>query len=402
VIGTGETSSRARNRGLAVRVLFPPIRVRFSIALLLIFFPLGILYPLDYPLGELLTLCCSLWVFPSPLGWLLFGLVPLIPTGIYGYFAFNLFCFSTTLAIAASAFRSRELTVRELPYLHRFVRGCMIVTLAIAAIQAVTDQYLWMSIFSNIRLEPGRGAGLKCEPSQLGSLLALYLVLLAGRIENARATPEPPAVQRLLRREGTWIILATLALTRSFTVTIVAACFVPVLFLRRKHLTMTVSAVMAGAVVGVTFMGERISVAFQTSGGSLTELITGSVSSWRNIPDVLILTNYRDCLFPGNPSEVRLKINTLAVLMSPALVWIQNTFSSFSAGAVTIGLLATSGLLLAGLATGLKKLPCSPSMRASWLMTYLAAWFFIAKWDPAAWIAVGLLPLIYNLNPRSG
>jgi hypothetical protein len=195
-------------------------------------------------------------------------------------------------------------------------------------------------------------------------------------------------------------MLATLALTRSLSVLIIAASFTPVLFIQRKHIALTMSAILTGAVVGIAVFGDRISDAIQTSGGSVTELITASVSSWRNIPDLLILSNYRDCLFPGNPSEVRMKINTLAVLMSPALAWIQNTFSAFSAGGVTIGLLATVSIMIGGIAIGLRYFHCSPSMRGSWLMIYFAAWFFIAKWDPCAWVALGILPMVHRLNQR--
>jgi hypothetical protein len=276
----------------------------------------------------------------------------------------------------------------------------MVVTLLIATVQAVTDPYLWMSVFPNIRLEGGRGAGLKFEPSQLASLLALYLVLLAGRTESARTTSESPRAQGSLFREAIWAILATLALTRSFSVFIIAACFAPVLLIQPRHALATISATLAATVVGFSVLGDRIISAIQTSGGSVADLMTESVGSWRNIPDLLILSNYRDCLIPGNPAEVRMKINTFAVLMSPALVWIQNTFSQFSAGGFTIGLLATVGIMIWGIAIGLKSLASSPSMRASWLMIYFAAWFFIAKWDPSVWVALGLLPLMYRLNHR--
>jgi hypothetical protein len=400
VIEAISISSRGKNRGLLVQALFPSIQVRFAIALLLTFFPLGLLYPLDYPAGELLTLCCWIWVFPSPVGWLSLGLIPLIANSTYGYFAFNLFCVVATLSIASAAFRSSELHLEELAGLYRFARVCIFVTLAIAAVQAVTDPYMWMSIFSNIRLESGRGAGLRSEPSQLASLLALYLVLLAGRIESMRAVREAVQAERPLFREAIWVILATLALTRSLTVLIVAVCFAPILFIRQKHILLTMAGLLAGVVVGISFLGDRISDAIDTSGGSLTELITGSVGSWRNIPDMLILSNYRDCLFPGNPSEVRMKINTFAVLMSPALGWIQNTFSTFSAVGFTVGLLATASAFIGGIVAGFKSLSASRPMRTAWLMMYIAAWFFMAKWDPSAWIALSLLPLMHKLSER--
>lgn len=400
MIEATEDRSPTRSRGVVATALFPPIRVRFAVALLLTYFPLGFLYPLNYPAGELLTLCCWLWVFPSLIGWLSLGLMPLIPNATYGYFAFNLFCFVANLSIACSAFRSRELCLKDLASLYKLARLCMVATLVVAAVQAVTDPYVWMAMFPDMRLESGRGAGLRMEPSQLSCLLALYLGLLAARMEYMRATREPLHTQSSLLRGGTWAILLTVVLTRSFSVLIIVFCFVPVLFIRKKHVFLTIAASLAGVAVGVSVLGDRISEAFETSGGSAAELITASIGSWRNIPDILILSNYRDFLFPGNPSEVRMKINTFAVLMSSALAWIQNTFSTFSAGGVTVGLLVTVSAIFAGMVAGLRSLSSSPPTRTSWLMLYVAAWFFMAKWDPSAWIVLGMLPLMLKLHER--
>ena len=142
MIEATEDRGPSRSRGIVATALFPPIRVRFAVALLLTYFPFVFLYPLVYPAGELLTLCCWLWVFPSPIGWLSLGLMPLIPNETYGYFAFNLFCFVANLSIACSAFRSRELRLKDLAGLYKLAKLCMIVTLAIAAVQAVTDPYM--------------------------------------------------------------------------------------------------------------------------------------------------------------------------------------------------------------------------------------------------------------------
>jgi hypothetical protein len=390
--------NETKARGFLARAIFPSIQVRFAVALLLTFFPLVILHPLDYPAGELITLCCWLWVFPSRLGWLSLILAPMIPNSTYGYYAFNLFCLVATLAIATAARRSKKLHFKELSSLHRFAKGCMLVTLVLAAAQAATDPNMWKSIFSNISLESGRGAGLKPEPSQLASLLALYLVLVAVRIEFARVQREEIHKQKSFTMEAMWVILATLALTRSLSVLIIVICFLPVLFIRRKNVLLRISALLAGCIVGIFFLGDRIRDGIATSGGSITDLITESVGSWRNVPDLLILTNYRDCLLPGNPSEVRLKINAFAVSMSPALVWIKNTFSTFSAAGITVGLLFTAGVFIWGGAIGFNSLSSHRPMRNSWLMLYLAAWLFMAKWDPSTWVALGLLLLMHGLN----
>jgi hypothetical protein len=392
--------NETKARGFIARAIFPSIQVRFAVALLLTFFPLAILYPLDYPAGELITLCCWLWVFPSRLGWLSLILAPMIPNSTYGYYAFNLFCLVATFAIAIAAQRSKKLHFKELSSLHRFAKGCMLVTLVLAAAQAATDPYIWMSIFPNTSLGSGRGAGLRSEPSQIASLIALYLVLVVVRIEIARARREEIHKQKSFTMEAMWVILATLALTRSFSVLIVVICFLPVLFIRRKNVLLRISALLAGCIVGIFFLGDRIRDGIATSGGSMTDLITESVNSWRNIPDLLILSNYRDCLLPGNPTEVRLKINTFAVSVSPALVWIKNTFSTFSAAAITVGLLVTAGVFIWGGAIGFNGLSSCRSMRSSWLMLYLAAWFFMAKWDPSAWVALGLLLSMHKIIQR--
>jgi len=386
-------------RGAVARLLFPPIHARFRVAILLTFFPYGILYPLDYPAGELLTLCCWIWVFPSRIGWASLVLAPFIPDQTYGYYAFNLFCLIANPAIALSAIRSRELIPRDFESLHRFVRNCMSAALAIGGLQAVTDPFRWMAVFTNMRLESGRGAGLRLEPSQFSCLLVLYLAVLAGRMEFLRSIEGTMRRQRALLREGVLVILLTVALTRSFSVLIVVLCFVPALFVRRKHLLRLAATLMAGAAVGMFALGDRLSDAVATSGGSMTDLITAGVDSWRNVPDILIVSNYRDFLLPGNPAEVRLKIHTFAALMSPLTAWIQNTFSEFSAGGVTAGLAGTIAIMFAVPVRGLRSNP-SARMRCTWLLVYLTAWFFMAKWDSSAWVALGLLSLTHKLAEK--
>jgi len=151
-------------------------------------------------------------------------------------------------------------------------------------------------------------------------------------------------------------------------------------------------------LVGVSVLGDRIGEAFDTSGGSMTDLVTASIGSWRNIPDILILSNIPDFLFLGNPSEVRIKITTCALQLSPVLGWIQNTFTTFSAGGVTVGVLLTAALFVAGIALGLKGLCSDRPRRITWIMLYLAAWIILAKWDPSVWVALGLLPAMHKLN----
>jgi hypothetical protein len=216
-----------------------------------------------------------------------------------------------------------------------------------------------------------------------------------------RSMLAPLRAQRTLLREGVAVILLTVVFTRSFSVLIIVVCFVPVLFIRRKRFLLLVAMSGAGAIVGVVVLGSRISDAIATSGGSMSDLITAGVDSWRNVPDILILSNLRDFLFPGDPAAVRLKIHTFAVMMSPLMAWIQNTFSVFSAGGVTVGVVITGTLMFTGLRQGLKKLKSSVPTRTTWILIFVTAWFFMAKWDPSAWVVLGMLPLFHRLNERA-
>jgi hypothetical protein len=394
-----EKSGASRKRGMLSTLLFPTMKTRFAVALLLTFFPYGLLYPLGYPVGELLTLCCWIWVFPSCIGWMSLGLMPLIATATYGYFAFNLFCLAANLSIAFSAFRSENLCIGDLNGLYKFAKGCMIATLVIAALQAITGPYIWAPIFPHMLLDYGRGAGLKAEPSQLASLLALYLTLLTGRMQSMRAAGAPLA--KSLFKEGIFTIAVTLGVTRSISVLIVVVCFMPVLFIRKRHVFLTVVALPAAVVVTISVLGDRIREAMVTAGGSMSDLITISVDSWRNVPDIAILSNPQAFLFPGDPSEIRIKIKTFAVLLSPAFAWLENTYSMFSAGGVTVGLLVSALAFIAGLATGLRSLSSSRSMRATWLMMYFASLFILSKYDPCGWVVLGLLPLTNKLHEKN-
>jgi hypothetical protein len=394
-----EKSGASRKRGMLSTLLFPTIKTRFAVALLLTFFPYGLLHPLDYPVGELLTLCCWIWVFPSRIGWMSLGLMPLIATTAYGYFAFNLFCLVANLSFAFSAAQCKSLNTGDLDDLYRFTKRCMIATLALAALQAITGPYIWTPIFPHMLLYFGRGAGLKMEPSQLASLLALYLSLLAGRMESLRASGATFA--KSLFKEAIWISVATLVVTRSISVLIAVVCFIPVLFIRKRHVFLTVVALPAAVVVTVFVLGDRIREAMVTASGSMIDLITISVDSWRNVPDIAILSNPQAFLFPGDPTEIRIKIKTFSALLNPVFMWLENTYSMFAAGGVTVGLLVNAVLFIAGFAAGLKSLSASRSMRATWIMIYLASWFILSKYDPCGWVVLGLLPLMNKLHEKN-
>lgn len=392
-------SSDPKHRGILASVLSPPLQVRFAIALLLTFFPYGILYPLEYPAGELVTLGCWVWVFPSPIGFLTFALLPFVPGSAYGYFAFNTFCLVASLAIAMSAIRCREFRADTVVQIYKFARVCIFLTIAICLLQVTLGPDMWVSVFPEMRLgDGGRGAGLRLEPSLLVGPLSLYLLFLFGRIGAGRALSEQLKVRKSLVQEGIWVVLSLLILTRSISILTIAICFLPALPRSRRRILLPVLAAGAGLGVAILAFGERITQALKSASGSAADLVTVSIGSWRNIPDLLIISNYRDFLLPGNPAEIRAKINRFAILMDPGFAWIQNTYSTFAAGASTAGLLAVGILFVGGLCVGLRLLSRSAPMRLTWVMLYLSNWFLTPKYEAAGWVVVGLLPLADRFN----
>lgn len=392
------SSPAPRQGNVLRRLLFPPLQVRFAVAMLVTFFPNVLLYSLVYPAGEVITLGLWVWVFPSNVAMLTLGLVFLIPVESYGYYCFNLICVILNVSIAGRVSKLAWLKPERLSATYRLARFCMFVTLFVAFVQAVTDPFRWMAIFPQMSLEPGRGAGFKMEPSQLAGPLCLYLAMLMRQITVLGQRVVSKKLERQLSREGLVMMLLTIVLTRSFSVLIIVCCFLPAIVLRRSSLMVKVGALLGGAVVGMVVLGDRINEAVASSSGSMTDLITQSVGSWRNIPDILVLSNVSDFLLPGNPAEVRIKITNYAIQISPALSWVQNTFSTFSAGAVTAGVLATGVFFIAGILWGLKRLPQSTAIRWTWLMLYATGWFFVAKWDPSVWIALGMMVDVCQCN----
>jgi hypothetical protein len=394
-----EVQGSAKARGIAARLLFPSHVTRLAIAAALTFFPYALMYPLEYPAPELIALSAWIWSFPSWVGFAAFALAPLIPTETYGYYAFNLFCVVANLSIAMSASSSKAWRPSDFETAHKIVRCFMLITLVICAMQVVTDPGLWSAVFPHMVLEPGRGAGLKLEPSQIGSLLAIYLSVLVARLIATRKGVLSSRTQSQLVREAVQMIVGTVLLTRSLTVLIVACCFLFALFpIKRKQVLLAAAVVLACLAITNVVFGDRLHEAIETSGGDPTEFITASLSSWRNTPDLLIITDPSDFMMPGKPSEVRLRLHDSAVLLSPLLGWIQNTFTLFSAGGVTLGLPITLICMGGVLVGGLRKLRKSSHLCAVWLLCYVAGWVVLAKWDDAMWLTLGILQLVPRIT----
>jgi hypothetical protein len=385
-----------RSRGPIGKLLLPTLQVRFAIAILLTFFPLAILYRVPYPLPDLLALAAWIWAFPSAVGCIAMALLPLVLSSTYGYFVFNLICFGGTLATALAASKSLQNNPDKISKLYKFTRSCMFIVIVICVLQFLSPPEVWYTVFPGMSLAEGggRGAGFRGEPSLLAGPLSIYVALLVLRIQTLRtglANPESSGRARRALREGIFVILALLVLTRSISVLAVVVCFVPALIKGRRKLVVPILAAGMGVVVAVLAFGDRIREALRAASGSAADLATVAVGSWRSIPDLIILTNYRDFLLPGNPGEIRTKINNLATTMNPLFAWLENTYSTFAAGATTLGLVATGALFLSGLALGVTRTTGRRAVQATWVLLYLAGWFLTPKYEAAGWIALGAM-----------
>lgn len=381
-------------------LIFPSFRTRFAVALFLSFFPLAILYPLAYPVRELVTLCSWLWVFPSPVSCLALSLTPLLLSGTYGYFAFNLFCSIAVIGIAITAARSQKQMMEDMcGPLYRTARLCAFITIAVCILQAVSGPDLWKALFPNMLLgdEAGRGAGLVSEPSVLAGPLVLYLVLLTIHIQSLRSQTAKSKEQRNVLCEGLIVVLCFVFLSRSISVTIAAATFLPILLFHRRNPIFATFSAGTALFAGSVALGGRIREALIDAQGELLAFLTVALNSWRNIPDILILANYPAFLLPTDPAALRTKITAYAVELDPALAWIENTYSLFAASASTMGLIAVALVFVSGLVVGLRWTSKSAALRLSWMSLYLYDWFLSPKFDAAGWIALGALPLAWRM-----
>jgi hypothetical protein len=275
--------------------------------------------------------------------------------------------------------------------IHTLARICMSVSLLLAAWQGLDGESWLQSFPAMFAMGDGRGGGLRTEPSLLACPLAIYLSLVLYRFLQEGLTNQK---RRWLATEAAVFCLATVTLTRSLTVVIIAFCFLLAFGARLRYL-ITWGAV--GVLVAVPLFWDRIQDAL-LGGGEFTYLITTGVGSWRNVPDILILTNLRQYLLPPNPVQTRETINSLAIMWSPLFAWIENTYSAFSACATTIGVVATAILFGAGIVAGFRKVSPSSHLRLAWVMLYLADWFILPKYEACGWVALGMLTAATSLH----
>jgi hypothetical protein len=365
-----------------------PVQTRIPLlikgAILLSFFALGILFPLHYPVREVVTLGVWILAFPSRVGYLSFFLAPFFANATYGYYAFNLFCVLATLGTATGFMRWAELNGPAFVQLHRLTRACLIFNLILAVWQAI-DGEAWMRVFPEMyAMGNGRGGGLQTEPSLLAPPLVLYLSFCLWHY--LQGTDDAFDRGKMLFEAAT-LSVATILVTESLSVVIVVVCFLPA-FLR--SLRRLIPWAIGGAIATAIVLGDRIRDAL--SGPIVfTELITSAVGSWRNVPDIVILYNWQAFLLPQHPGEIRDKLNAFAALWNLDYAWLDNTYSTFSASASTLGLVVTLFLFGFGVWIGYRKVSRVKPIWRSWILLYVVDWFILPKFVPCGWVGIGLL-----------
>lgn len=354
------------------------------LAFLVNFFPCALLYPVDYPVREVAILLLWILAFPSTLGFASLALVPLMRSEALGYFAFNLFCIVSVFAITLKSFQWARSENESKITFHRLARGCLIFSLFLAMWQGLYPDF-WLNTFPAMQsLGEGRGSGFRTEPSLLAPCLALYLALVLWRLAESNLSQKQKS--RLVS-EGLLFALLTLYFTRSFSVAIILFFFLPAFVSRVRYL---VFSGIAGAGILAVALSSRVSGAF-SSGGDFTYLITSAVGSWRNIPDIVILANAPSYLWPGNPGDLRNKIHMLIAIWNPDYLWLDSTYSMFSACASTLGIVATAVVFTGGLLLFVCIRRQSLQFQLAWLLIYIANWFILPKYDVSGWIAWSML-----------
>ncbi|MFY9938221.1 MAG: hypothetical protein WAK33_15190 [Silvibacterium sp.] len=359
---------------------------RLRVAIFLSFFPCAFLFPFGYPTREVITLLAWIVAFPSLLTALSLLLLPLFLSNSYGYFAFNLFSLLATLGVCTEASKQNGNGNAWDEFIGT-IRLCIFSTIIIAVTQAL-DSTIWLSFFPDVGISEGRGAGFRTEPSLLAAPLAIYLSALVFRLKDAVGSRRYGILGEALA-----VIFAFLVLTRSLSVLITVVCFAPVLGAGLRY-ALPVGMLSLGAAAAV-FVG-RLRGALSDASGSVLYLLTLAVGSWRSVPDILILTNFKEYLLPGRPSQLRDHLNTLAMAWLPGFEWLDNTYSTFSACASTLGLLVTAGIFAIGAVLGWKHTRSIAGMRFTWLLLYIASWFFFPKYEACGWISLAMLVAVPN------
>ena len=269
----------------------------------------------------------------------------------------------------------------------------MVITLIVAVLQLITGPGPWQAIFPEISLGgiSARGAGIQSEPSLLAGPLAIYCALLICRTEAVVVLSEPVKTRKGLMRESIITVVALIAVSGSISVLLAASSVFPAVMLRRKRILVPMIAVTFSVLAAGGIFAVRLRETLSAANGSVLAMMTIASGSWRNVPDIAILQSPSDFLFPGNPADLRAKISEHAANFSPIFASIQNTYSTFAAGATTVGLLSLGFTFVGGLLFARKCRSTLASVWISWCLLYVYNWFFAPKFEAAGWVAMGLL-----------
>lgn len=254
---------------------------------------------------------------------------------------------------------------------HKLVEKLLIISFAASFIQGLWPEF-WQQLIPNATFLPLRGPGFQSEPSYLSSIILLYYI-------------------QALSVKGKHSILAKalifpigIFLTKSLSVALVAPIYYLYLY-RRLGKVPIISLAPIGLYLGLLFFSERLSgLDFQ---GDIFHSITLGVTSWRNIPDISILTDFGSFLFPSTDHREAL---LRAVYQQFFLTWVTFSFSNFSTWVLSFGAIAVFPFILFLIyrVMTVHNLIQSRSVRL-YLLFYCL--FFVVKFDPLGWIIIGII-----------
>lgn len=280
-----------------------------------------------YPVNAIISVLLIIGITGSWSGGFL--IITFVSTALYvieanPYFIFNVAC---AVAIGYVLIFKRRLLENHFQLLDlvRFVRLCGIAHLTIMIIQFYTGSSL-----SDYVVSPaGRAAGFRPEPSMSAGFVLLLLGLsAAGKALSPRQYSV--AVDMLL-------CASIVLLSWSFSA---VAAFVASLI--------AVVLMKAGSSARVIFvvLGLTVLTVVMPLSGAVFYAVTESVGSWRSIPDAAVLQNWQQFFLPNFSGDIRERLGDAVGSLSASFLWVDSTYSSFSAFAATFGLGAFLLLLL--------------------------------------------------------
>jgi len=260
----------------------------------------------------------------------------------------------------------------------RFVSIVIAVSLVLSLFQGFTANF-WEAILPRAVFFDFRGPALQSEPSYLNTLVLLFYLLGILRPDFSRR-------HKLL-------VILTLPMfvvsTQSLSLLMLAPLYyLSLLSVRSSKLGILLlfGNIVICFIIAIWLFFDRINEALGSTDVDLLYFLTLGVSSWRSIPDFLILMNMETFLLPTFDHRI---IGDLAQSI-PYASFVRSTFSIFSTAALTLGLPVLVWLLVWCVVVCWRH-HLGIARRITVFYALFYSLFFVMKFDPLGYVVIGSL-----------